>query len=120
MANENVINLDEIQAHMMFTIVFDNEQTQEVSLEVGCAEDIEEQMKKFFKEDWQNLFSDWYDPFNFMYAYFNGISFINSGKNKIGMQIYGNYKMGSCTLDLESLGDKNADKLKRIREIASE
>jgi trans-2-enoyl-CoA reductase len=119
MSVENVIKLDEIKAHMMFTLVYENEQTQEVSLEVGCAEDIEEQMKMFIKEDWENLFSEWYEPFSFMYAYFNGISFINTGRNRIGMQIYGNYKSGSCTLDYESLADENAKKLLQIRTIAN-
>lgn len=56
----------------------------------------------------------------FEWATFNGISFVNDDDNRIGMQIYGNYKQGSCRLDLRSLADKNADKLKRIREIAAE
>jgi trans-2-enoyl-CoA reductase len=119
MPQENVIELEEIKAYMMFTIVFDNEQTEEVNLEVGCAEDIEEQMKMFIKEDWENLFSDWYDPFNFMYAHFNGIYFGNNGRNKISMQIYGNYKRGNCTLDYETLADENAKKLLQIRTIAN-
>lgn len=120
MAVENVIKLEEIKAHMMYTVVFENEHELQVSHEVGCAEDIEEQMKMFVNEDWENLFSDYYDPMDFEYAYFNGVSFVSNGKNRIGMQIYGNYKQGSCNLDIESLADKNADKLKRIREIANE
>lgn len=117
---ENVIQLTDIKTYMMYTIYFENGRTQEEQLEVGCAEDIQNQMEMFFKEQWQDLFSDWYDPFDFMYATFHGITFINSDKNRIAMQIYGNYKSGSCTLDFESLSDKNAQKLKRIREIANE
>lgn len=120
MAIENVINLDDIKAHLMFTLVFENEQTQEESIEVGCAEDIENIMGMFLKEKYEDLFSDQYEPLNFMYATFNGISFVNKSNNRVGMQIYGNCVQGSCTLDIESLADKNADKLKRIREIANE
>lgn len=119
MAVENVIELENIKAHLMFTIHMDYG-TEEVSLEVGCAEDIENMMQLYFKESWEELFEDDYDRMNFNWASFNGISFVNNDNNRIGMQIYGNYAQGSCSLDMEFLTEKNADKLKRIREIASE
>lgn len=119
MAVENVIELTNIKAHLMFTI--NNEHSEdEVSVEVGCAEDIENTMQLFFKERWEALFGDLYDRLEFEWAIFNGISFVNDYNNRIGMQIYGNYKQGSCSLDIDSLADKNAEKLKRIREIAIE
>lgn len=119
MAVENVIELTNIKAYLMFTINNDHGED-EVSVEVGCAEDIENMMQLFFKERWEELFEDDYDRMEFEWATFNGISFVNDDDNRIGMQIYGNYKQGSCRLDLRSLADKNAEKLKRIREIAVE
>lgn len=119
MAVENVIELANIKAYLMFTI--NNEHSaDEVSVEVGCAEDIEYMMQLFFKERWEELFEDNYDRMEFEWTEFNGISFVNDDDNRIGMQIYGNYKQGSCRLDIDALADKNAEKLKRIREIAVE
>ncbi|MFO1442940.1 hypothetical protein KDN24_06880 [Bacillus sp. Bva_UNVM-123] len=120
MAAENIIEFKNIKGFMMYTIVFDNDMTEEVSLEVGCAEDIEMQMEMFFNRKWNDLFEGWYDPYNFMYATFNGIRLVNEDSNQVGIQIYGNYKIGSAKLDLNKLLDSNADKLKRIREIINE
>ncbi|MBG9732220.1 hypothetical protein ABD87_22615 [Lysinibacillus sphaericus] len=120
MAIENVISLENITAYMMFTVVLENGQTEEQSLEVNCAEEIEGFMKLFISEKWDELFNDSYDPEEFSYAYFNGFSFINNDKNRVSMQIYGTYKQGSCMLDLNALADKNAEKLKKIREISNE
>lgn len=100
MTVENVKELNNITGYLMFTISFENEQNQEVSLEVSCAEDIEMQMEMFFKQKWEDLFNEWYDPFNFMYATFNGIRLINNDKDRVNMQIYGNYKLGSASFDL--------------------
>lgn len=120
MAYENVINLENLKAHMMFTLYFDNGHTEEEALQVGESEDIENIMKLFINSMWEELFPDQYDPIEFNYATFNGISFSNSDKNDVTMQIYGPYLQGSCRLDLSSLADKNAEKLKRIREIVAE
>lgn len=119
MAVENVIELTDIRVHLIFTIHNEHSHN-EVSLEVTCAEDIESLMILYFKEKWEELFEDDYDRMEFEWASFNGISFSNIDNNRIDMQIYGNYKRGGCFLDIDALADKNAEKLKRIREIASE
>ena len=106
------------QWHTMFTFYFTNEYTEE-ALEIGEDEDIEYIMKLFINSKWEELFPNQYHPLEFNYATFNGISFSNNDKNNVIMQIYGPYLRGSCRLDLSSLADKNAEKLKRIREITT-
>lgn len=120
MAKENVIDLKNINAHIMFTIVSEDGQSEEESMIVNNSEEIENTMRLFFEEKWEELFGDQYDHERFSYAYFNGIAFINDGADRVTMQIYGPYKQGSCSLDLKTLADKNADKVKRILEIAAE
>jgi len=44
----------------------------EVLVEVGCAEDIENMMQLFFKERWEELFEDNYDRMEFKWQHLTG------------------------------------------------
>ena len=120
MAIENVTELKSIKGYMMFTLVFVNERTEEVSLEISCSEDIETQMEMFIKQQWKELFEDSYDHFTFLYANFDGIKLVSEEQDYVSLQIYQNQATGQVKFEHDNLKDKNADKLKRIREIANE
>lgn len=119
---ERLIKFDKVKAYLSFSVHFDKGSNEMVHLEVGCAEDIENMMKLFADEQWEELFPDEYDPFEFMYAVFTGVEFHNSDEkgNKSQAGIHGVHSFASSTIDLTTLQDKNAEKLQKIRAIVDE
>jgi hypothetical protein len=91
---------------------------------VGCGEDIEEVMKLYFNKDWKALFYDcnggnsssWYR--DVCDVAFDGVYITakEEGKGHVYTMIGSSPKV-TVSVNLESMGDKNATKIDEIRKI---
>jgi hypothetical protein len=116
---ENIVVLNNVVGHLDFTVYYnDYHSTDSISLKVDCAEDIENMMKLFFGKKWEELF----DNDEIVDATFDGIELYHKDEreNQVKMYIYGNKCGGSTIINYEVLADKNADKIRKIREIINE
>jgi hypothetical protein len=91
---------------------------------VGCAEDIEQVMKLYFNKDWKGLFYDWKGEMTSSWfkdvtdVAFEGIYITakEEGKGHIYTMIGSSPRM-TAAVDLDKMGDKNAEKINEIRSI---
>lgn len=96
----------------------------EHDIEVGCGEDIEEVMKSYFEKDWGNLFEDSNGRSNSWIKEITDVSFEGIyivaqevGKGHVYTMIMNRSIRSTVTMDIDKLGDKNAEKIKQIRDI---
>jgi hypothetical protein len=119
---ENIIILNNVKGQLDFVVYYENGDMDSVSLKVTCAEDIEYKMKLFFEKRWEELFENLFSSDEIVDAVFEGIelSHVDDNNNISRMMIFGNTCKGSIMIDYEALADKNAEKIKKIRDIINE
>lgn len=117
--NSQAIKLENVLASMTFTIYFENELEEEISLLVENAKDIEKNMKLYFEKAWEELFYKEWDGEPIEEVTFEGISFYNSDNSiaQAYMGIDGQRKKSNLIIDTDAIGVENAEKLRKISEI---
>ncbi|MFC5775132.1 hypothetical protein [Ectobacillus antri] len=102
---------------MLFHVI-EMENEYEYEQQVGCNEDMEEFMKLYFDKNWKEFFMDTYvDHRKVCDVGFNGLLIV--AKNEMGVVRYqmDRSERLAVTFNHEVLGDENATKIKKIREI---
>jgi len=123
MSKENEISFEEPKFYLEFTIYDYNENNTSVFLEVGCGEDIENYMKDYFKENWEEMFCNKVPSINdISYVTIDGISIeAKDGnceiKSRIPSRGSWQYNFAKIKFNIQNLEDKNALKIKQIREL---
>jgi hypothetical protein len=125
MLKENEFMIDgykNFKARASFVIITWEDQF-EHDVEISCAEDFEEVMRLYFKKEWKTLFYDWNEMQSNWWkdvcdVGFEGI-YITAKEESKGHLYYrlNTNQRVTVTVNLETMGDKNAEKINEIRAI---
>ncbi|MFE9082211.1 hypothetical protein [Bacillus mobilis] len=119
--SENTGALTEIKVWMSFLVATMDDNFQ-IEIEVSCGEDIENYMKLYFAENWEELFEDSNisRPEEVCDASFQGIQMSAQdvdNKHACYIEALNGYRRSSFSINKESLNKDSISKIERIREI---
>ncbi len=116
---ENSVKLNNVTAWIIFN-VFTMDDSFIEEIEVSCGEDIESLMKMYFNKNWNDLFEMKSYLRDICDASFQGIQLKASDEKEqhvCCIDLLNGARHSNVVIDMKTLGDVNADKIKRIREI---
>lgn len=118
MSRENQVEFNKVKGWLVFEVqTYDHYFEQEV--EFSCGEDIDMFFKAYNKKQWKELFYDCGFVHDICDVLFSGIRLTakdEESASKLYLSVEGR-QFARFTFDPEKVGEKNAEKLMKIREI---
>ncbi len=116
MSRENQVEFKRVQGWLVFEIqTWDHHFEQEV--EFSCGEDIEMFFRAYTKKQWGELFYDCSFIHDICDVRFTGIRLLAQDENSKLYASVDSRQFARITFSPEKVGEKNAEKLMKIREI---